>query len=104
MVDAADGIDDVNHKFFFKQADPDPEMVSWRFNVDSLFENNLPNNFVSSVPIDLGLMYIFAQANAASDEDFDSLMIPFRCLAANITTKSQKVFDSGQLASAQELP
>jgi len=97
---AADGIEDVEHLYYFKQGQLEPSMISWRFDVDSIFGTNLPNNFVSSVPIDLGLMQYFGQANAASGQDFDSLMIPFRCLAANITTKRQKIFDSGQLASA----
>ncbi len=97
---AADGIDNIKHLYYFKEPEIEPDMISWRFSVDSLLGTNIPNNFVSSDPIDLGLMRYFAQANAVSNENFDSLMIPFRCLAANITTKSQKVFDSGQMASA----
>ena len=97
---AAAGIIEKENVFFLKQDDNDPGMINWRFNLDSLFETNIPVNFISSVPIDLGLMELFAQANAASHGNFDSLMIPFRCLAANITTKKQKVFRSGQLASS----
>lgn len=97
---AADGIIDMSQLFYLKQSNIDPGMINWRFDLDSIFETNVPNNFISSVPIDLGLMQYFAQANAIGNQSFDSLMIPFRCLAANITTKSQKIFDSGQLASA----
>lgn len=97
---AADGLDNFEHVFYFKQSNAEADMISWRFDLDSILGTNLPNNFVSSVPIDLGLMRYFAQANAVSGSNFDSLMIPFRCLAANITTKSEKIFDSGQMASA----
>jgi len=97
---AAEGIVAKEKLLYLKQDRDDPGMLNWRFNLDSLFETNIPVNFISSVPIDLGLMGFFAQANAASNGNFDSLMIPFRCLAANISTKEQKVFRSGQLASS----
>lgn len=97
---AAEGLVDEDRLFYLKQAKISPGMISFRFDLDSLFETNIPNNFISSNPIDLGLMGYFAQTNQGKNESFDSLMIPFRCLAANITTKTQKVFREGQLASA----
>lgn len=97
---AAAGIIEKEKIFYLKQDRNDPGMINWRFDLDSLLETNIPVNFISSVPIDMGLMGYFAQANAASHNNFDSLMIPFRCLAANISTKEQTVFRSGQLASS----
>jgi len=97
---SAAGIIEQEKVFYLKQDRNDPGMINWNFDLDSLFETNIPVNFISSIPIDLGLMRFFARANGASGGNFDSLMIPFRCLAANISTKEQTIFKSGQLASA----
>ena len=54
-------------------------------NQDSIFEINIPTNFVNSSPVDFGLISYFASANAIANNNFDSLLIPFRCLSANIS-------------------
>ena len=85
--------------YFIKQNDPTPSIISVNFNLDSL-EANLPTNFINSSSMDFGLMALFATANAAAANNFDSLMIPFRCVAANITKREEVIFDQGNLATA----
>ncbi len=88
------------YQAFYKKGDASPKLLTINFDLDSLFETNLPTNFISSVPIDFGLLKMFAPASAAANYNFDSLMIPFRCIAADITNGKEYIFNQGNLATA----
>lgn len=96
----SNGVTLEKYTFFYKEEEPSAEVVNVDFNLDTLFEANLPISFVSSVPIDFGLMQLFAAPSAAANYNFDSLMIPFRCIAADITNGAEYPFYSGNLATA----
>jgi len=98
--DAANGIVDEQYSFYLNESEDNPTLLSLSFDIDSIFSKNIPTNFVSSNSIDYGLMGYFSAANAAADENFDSLMIPFRCLASNISKRKQTVFKLGNLSTA----
>lgn len=46
------------------------------------------------------MMELFSNAAASSKSNFDSLFIPFRCVATDITSKSTKVFSTGNLGQS----
>jgi len=96
----SNGVAIDRYSFYYKQEDPSAEVVNIDFNLDTLFENNLPTSFISSVPIDFGLLKLFAPASAAAQYNFDSLFIPFRCIAADITNGREYPFYNGDLSTA----
>lgn len=97
---SANGEINPDYIYYLKQLSPNASMINWNFNLDSIFEANIPMNFVSSTPIDFGLMTLFSQSNAVANENFDSLFIPFRCLASNISQRKQAILKEGNLASS----
>ena len=86
--------------YFIKKRDDFAAWTSVKFNLNNPILANLPTNLINSVPIDYFLMEAFAASNAASLYDFDSLMIPFRCVASDIEKKQSVVFRKGDLPSA----
>ncbi len=60
----------------------------------------LPTGLISSAQIDLALVGLFSQADVVSQGDFDKLMIPFRCVAADMTSRQAVVYSSGKLSEA----
>lgn len=86
--------------YFVRKRD---DYASWRtlkLNLNNSLISNLATNLINSVPIDFYLMETFAPANAASKYNFDSLMIPYRCVASDIEKKRSVVFRDGDLPSA----
>jgi NTE family protein len=86
--------------YFVRKRD---DYASWRtlkLNLNNSLISNLATNLINSVPIDFYLMETFAPANAASRYNFDSLMIPFRCVASDIEKKRSVVFRDGDLPSS----
>ena len=86
--------------YFIHKRDDYASWVKLKLNLNNPFLTNLPTNLINSVPIDFFLMETFAGANAASKYKFDSLMIPFRCVASDIEKKQSVVFREGDMPSA----
>jgi len=60
----------------------------------------LPSSLVSPYPMDLAVIQLFASSAATSHYNFDSLMIPFRCVAADIANKKPYILRKGDLGSS----
>lgn len=91
---------ETRYAYSFKKRDDDASWTSFKFSFDSALVTNLPTNLISSVPIDFALLEMFAKPMAASNKNFDSLMIPFRCIASDVEDKKSVVFKDGDLATA----
>ncbi len=91
---------DKKYKFYFKSAQPDASWAGFRFDFDSGLVYSLPINVVSPYYMDFALMEIFSRASAASEYNFDSLFIPFRCIASDIENNESVVLREGNLGSA----
>lgn len=96
----AQGEMENKYLYYFKKKDTDASWISFKFSADTLLTASLPTNFISPVPIDFALLEFFANQSAASEYKFDSLLIPYRCVASDVTNKKIKVFDSGDLGQA----
>lgn len=86
--------------YFFKKPEPDASWVTLKFSLDSLLRTRIPNSVISSARSDFALMEGMSPAIAQANYDFDSLFVPFRCLAADIKSKKQVVFSEGDLPMA----
>lgn len=95
---AAVGQIDDQFTYYFRRPSPNASWVSLRFSPDSnLLETFLPTSFISPVALDLKLMELLDPASAVANYNFDSLFVPFRCVAADIENKEEVVFREGNL-------
>ncbi len=95
------GTMDRKYMFYFKQNKAVPDMLNIHFSLKDSLRIVTPSiNLVNPTPMNLGFMEIFAGANAACHNNFDSLMIPFRCVAADVHNKKQVIFSKGDLGDA----
>ncbi len=94
------GTIDQEYTFYFKKPEPNASWVSIKLNIDSSIKSSIPTNLVSPYVIDYRLMQFLGPSAAVANYNFDSLFVPFRCVAADIENKLPVVFRSGNLASA----
>ena len=95
------GTMDQKYMFYFKKNKDVPDLVSLHFDLkDSLYIVKPSAHLVKSAPMNLGFMETFAGFTAACGNDFDKLMVPFRCVAADAYNKKQVVFSKGDLGDA----
>lgn len=91
---------DKKYVYYFKKKDNNASWISLKLSLDTAIETNLPTNLVSPASIDFSLMENMAPASAAANYNFDSLFIPFRCVAADIEAKKSVIFNNGDLGEA----
>ena len=82
------------HSFLFKNDLVSPALFDVRFSGN---DRQLRSNLISSLPLDWSLMEELGPAEAFCEEDFDKLLIPFRCVGSDVLAKRDTVFRSGSL-------
>lgn len=102
FINMSKGIIEEQYIYYFKSKEQTSDWISLRFNRDrdSVFKAVLPTNIMSPFVMDFSLMEFTAQAAAACNYNFDSLFIPFRCVAADVANKKQVIFNKGNLSDA----
>jgi NTE family protein len=92
----------LNNKYtyYLREKDETPAMIPLKIDLKSIWEMNLPTNLVSPSAINYGLMEYLAPSTAMSKGNFDSLFIPFRCVASDIITKKPFILSEGDLSTA----
>lgn len=85
---------------FYQEDEATASIINLTFKVEKGLEIQFPLNVYDFREIDYQLMEFFAGASMASKFDFDSLMIPFRCVAADIDSSRMVVFKDGSLTKA----
>lgn len=97
---AAGGKINFQYGYFFKERQPSASWLTVRFDPTRSIIRNLPVNVINSIPIEYYLMEIFSFPSIATNNNFDSLFVPFRCISSDITHKRPLVFKNGPLSAA----
>jgi len=85
---------------FYRQPPADAGWIGIEFRIDSTFRPTIPVNLVSTTAMDFTLMEATAAINKTIKGNFDSLFIPFRCVAADIYNKREVILRSGDLGKS----
>jgi len=96
----AKGVIDNKFIYYFKEKCPDASWISFRFSLDTSLITSIPTHLISPIPVDFEVLRYFSKASSVSHGNFDSLFIPFRCVAADIMDKKPYIFNKGNLGEA----
>ncbi|MBE9491570.1 MAG: patatin-like phospholipase family protein [Bacteroidetes bacterium] len=97
------GVIDNKYRYYFKQESRNASWINIKFYYDisqNKIRSKLPTNVISPFEMDFEFMQLFASASAVADYNFDSLLIPFRCVASDIEANEAVIMDRGQLGNA----
>ncbi len=86
--------------FNYLTAEPDPSALRVGVAIDSTLHTQVSANLVNDLNLNLALAKLLAPAGATSGYDFNKLFVPFRCMAAEVFTRTQIIQKSGNLADA----
>ena len=90
----------VQYEYFIKKREDYASWLSLKYDFQQSYIRNLPTNVVNSVPIDYYLMETFSGAAIQAKFNFDSLFVPFRCIASDVEEKRAITFSKGDLPQA----
>lgn len=91
---------DDQFSYYLKQQNLDPSYIRFKVKPNQAISNSLPTHVYKSQQLDFYLMTLFASSEAVSNYNFDSLMVPFRCVASDIYKKESHVFKDGNVGKA----
>lgn len=88
------------HEFLIREDEANCSTLRFSFSLDSLFKKSLPTNFIQPELLDFEMMRIFGMISSSNGNNFDSLFVPFRCVASDIVAKQAVTFSAGNLNEA----
>lgn len=86
--------------YYYNRNVPNASWVSLKFSLDSVIRTHIPTSVINSARTDFALMEGMSTAIARAKYNFDSLFVPYRCVAADIITKKPITFKNGDLPLA----
>ena len=97
----ATGIIPPKYIYYFKKLDDSPSFIDLDFGKkEDKLKLLLPTSLIPSGQMDFAFMQLFCPSTAISNNDFDKLFVPFRCVATDIYKNKEVIFQKGDLGSA----
>ena len=94
------GASEPGYNYFYHQSDVNPGFLKLNLGLDSTFSFQLNSSLANDISLNFALTEKMAQASAISRNNFDSLFIPLRVVAADIFTQNEVVLSKGSLSDA----
>lgn len=91
---------EYEYDHFFRKSLPEASWIDIKLTKDLSLKKIVPTNVTNPILLDYESMANFSSLNAAAGYDFDSLFVPFRCVASDVQRKSPVVFSEGHLNQA----
>lgn len=91
---------DAGKTYFYMQDEEDAGWVELKIDFKNRYSKILPPKLKNPAELDFELTKIFANASAVANCNFDSLMVPFRCITADIDSNRAVVLAHGNLENA----
>jgi len=92
------GIIPPKYVYYFKKLDDNPSFIDLDFaKKEDKMKLALPTNIIPPGQLDFAFMELFSPATAVSENNFDKLFVPFRCVATDIYLNKPVVFSKGDL-------
>lgn len=86
--------------YFFSKKEDSPSLLSVRLKFDSSFNASFNSNLASDLLLNFALTKLFAKASQRANYNFDSLMVPYRSLGAEIFTQKEVILSKGNVNDA----
>jgi NTE family protein len=94
------GSPEKGFNYFYHQSEDNAHFLKLNLSLDSILNLQLNTSIASDVSLNFALADLFSQASAISKNNFDSLFVPLRVVAADIFTQNQVILSKGILSDA----
>lgn len=89
----------AKYEYMVKKRDDYASWLTFKLDFRDHYLKNLPTNVINSIPIDYYLMETFTGVSNSVNNNFDSLFVPYRCVASDVEHKKSITFKKGDLPS-----
>lgn len=92
------GIIEPNDQYLFRKFERDPNLLSVYF--DEKVNISFASSILPPTGLNLKMLQFTAQASELCKRDFDSLMVPYFSMGADVNNEEPLVFDTGRVGTA----
>ncbi|GAB1453055.1 patatin-like phospholipase family protein [Draconibacterium sp.] len=90
-----------DHRYFFKMPEENPSWINMRIEKKDEKIRLLPQtHLIPEEQMDFAFMELMAATNTACKNNFDSLMVPFFCVATDVNKSQPAILRTGDLGNA----
>jgi NTE family protein len=89
------GVMDDRYIYYYRKEDPNGGWVSLDFDFSKKLTSQIPTNLISPYEMDYAFLQILGTSSAACNNNFDHLMIPFRCVVSDVDSTQKIVLGKG---------
>jgi NTE family protein len=94
------GLPETGYNYYYHKSDETPQFLKLNLALDSTLNFRFNSSIASDVSLNFALAEKMAQASAISKNNFDSLFVPLRVVAADIFTQNEIIISKGLLSDA----
>ncbi len=91
---------EAGFNYYYNKNDDHPSFLKLNISLDSTLNFNLNTSLANDISLNFALAEMMAQSSSISKNNFDSLFIPLRVVAADIFTQTEVVLKRGVLSDA----
>jgi NTE family protein len=91
-------IEDKYNNYYLRKEE-NSSLLSLSFNIDTTLKPSIKPVLVSDAPLNLAISRYTARTTSVT-ENFDSLVVPFRCIAADVYSQTKIILKNGNLGEA----
>lgn len=100
FLDWVNGRIEDRHKYFYYKKDDEPSFLKLNLSLDSTFNVFFNTSIANDLSLNFALAQTLSQPTSVSKNNFDSLFVPLRIMAADIFTQTQVELKDGILSDA----
>lgn len=105
FLNCATGTLDPAKTYYFSRPTPTPAWAQINISLKDSVHNNIvdqiiPSSLINPLPMNIEFINIFSRFTAQCNENFDNLMVPFRCVTSDVYHKHKVVMRGGSLSDA----
>lgn len=86
--------------YYYNKNDDHPSFLKLNISLDSTLNFNFNSSLANDISLNFALAELMAQSSSISKNNFDSLFVPLRVVAADIFTQTEVILKKGVLSDA----
>ncbi|MBK5277862.1 MAG: patatin-like phospholipase family protein [Bacteroidia bacterium] len=88
------------YNYYYNKNDDYPSFLKLNISLDSTLNFNFNTSLANDISLNFALAELMAQSSSISKNNFDSLFVPLRVVAADIFTQTEAILKDGVLSDA----
>lgn len=89
-----------DYNFYFQKNAANASVLNAKLAIDTSLRINFRPTLVNDIPLNFALLELFSQASAIAKDNFNNLMVPYRCMVSDVLSQQSIAVNKGSLAEA----